>query len=558
MVRIFDVIRALSNPGNYDLLVLPQPIVRAEAEEPSVLDSTFVGCTVGGGWFALSEAKFPYVTRHASDAGCYREGPAWKALPGPEREKSLVGIHKVHYTSRHEESTHESLPAPPEYKKDRNNLTNGNKPLPSPHSMRARIEAENYITSSPRTMFATLCVVFIITLLVYMAPVSIRNLLRPHYGAAISKKHKVEEPKIVEKPIVPESITESITEPIKEPIKELVTELIVAAVPAEEPEKLALLATVEPPAPEPQIVGEEQEPKEEVKEELIEAPKEELKEEPKVEVIEAVEMDTEQVLTRSKGNGKEVVRAVAPIVRFREPEPLVMVDETVPVSVLGPASVPVAEAGAGENVADGEGSVVPPAPKKAKYKRGRRGGKNKKANQANQTNQTNPENGQSSHSSPDNGQSSQPNLGNGHAIKSNSDSNQTNLPTPDIVQASKSGPDIRRAGLPTPDNGSASQPTPDNGQASKSSPDNSQTNQPTSDDGRTEVGTRRNSLDDVVGDMVAERVVPGTDRMGRVTVVSTGDLEPDAGGRYHILNNLEIWEDELLGMVTLLVQLSLV
>jgi serine/threonine-protein kinase/endoribonuclease IRE1 len=95
VVRVFDVVRPLSNPNTDDLLVLPQPFVQSKKEEESSSLNTFVGSTNNGGWYALSEANFPYVTRHASDAKCYKNALEWKNLSLNERGKYLVGVHRV-------------------------------------------------------------------------------------------------------------------------------------------------------------------------------------------------------------------------------------------------------------------------------------------------------------------------------------------------------------------------------------------------------------------------------------------------------------------------------
>lgn len=119
VVRIFDVVRSLAKPDSDDLLVLPQPSVHAtkDEDELKLLDNVFVGSRSPGGLYALSELNFPYVTRQASSAGVYGKVVApWKSLPAPEREKSLVGIHKVRYSGP--DPTRASLPAPAAYEDD--------------------------------------------------------------------------------------------------------------------------------------------------------------------------------------------------------------------------------------------------------------------------------------------------------------------------------------------------------------------------------------------------------------------------------------------------------
>lgn len=96
VARVFDVVRSASTE-KAAFLVLPQPFVPAERRPNE--DKTFVGCTEQGGWYALSEMSYPYVSERASPADCYRRKPKLSKLPQIEKEKVLIGIHSTQYYS---------------------------------------------------------------------------------------------------------------------------------------------------------------------------------------------------------------------------------------------------------------------------------------------------------------------------------------------------------------------------------------------------------------------------------------------------------------------------
>ena len=97
VARVFDVVRSASADKS-TFLVLPQPFVFAD-RPPQEQVKTFVGCTRGG-WYALSEKSYPFVSERASPADCSMRKPQLANLPQSEKEKVLVGIHETQdYTS---------------------------------------------------------------------------------------------------------------------------------------------------------------------------------------------------------------------------------------------------------------------------------------------------------------------------------------------------------------------------------------------------------------------------------------------------------------------------
>lgn len=105
VVRVFDVARPME-PGTRDpeLVILPQPIGPIENEELyNNLDDRnriFVNHTETGGWYAMSESTYPFVTGGAARAQCYNKD--WlemtfpsQALSLAQRQKALVGVHSI-------------------------------------------------------------------------------------------------------------------------------------------------------------------------------------------------------------------------------------------------------------------------------------------------------------------------------------------------------------------------------------------------------------------------------------------------------------------------------
>jgi serine/threonine-protein kinase/endoribonuclease IRE1 len=418
VVRIFDVVRSVNSPS-YDLLVLPQPSVRSpKDEETGLLDSTFVGCTDNGGWYALSEANFPYVTRQASNAGCYSKGNVWKSLPAPEREKSLVGIHKVHYAGPNE--PYPAVPALPASSYEGAKEPTDAPPSPQPSPIPPKP------SSSIGPWLATLAVFLAaMPVLLFVSP-----MMKSKPNSVISDWLSLDHRRLLfHPPILPDS-----------PITERVEPLPSDAPPA------PVIATDVQPVPEvPELLESNIEGSQEPKPEEIQAERDNA-------LVEGVaKSDSEgQVSEENKEDIKEVVAAVveeeavkASIVRFKEPEP---------------AEVLVTENGTTDGNVGGETAEPPVTPKKKGYKRGRRGGKKKSAN------------------------SNQP--------------------------------------AQTPHEGEMTLVTVAPSVATPHSP----------------------------AETFDQKTIPGTDRVGRVTVLSTGNVEPDGpSGGYHVLNNLEIWEEEILG-----------
>jgi len=222
VVRIFDVVRSLSNPASYDLLILPQPPIRTKKDEEASEGSTFVGCTQNGGWYALSETNFPYVTRQASDADCYKKGRVWKSLPAPEREQSLVGIHKVHSISP-QEHYRPSLPAPPPKALDGNHSPTP--PQPAFHTLPPTIA---YKSGALLAYFVV--ILALVPVLIYAAPINIRNLVKAKTTSALPKGFRSDHRWMFpgEQPM-PEAIPQPSPPMVQEPITTLeVPEPVVA------------------------------------------------------------------------------------------------------------------------------------------------------------------------------------------------------------------------------------------------------------------------------------------------------------------------------------------
>ena len=106
VARVFDVVRpADADAGDASLVLLPQPIGPSDVEtDPSEFSDRiariFVNRTEDGGWYALSEVAFPFVTGGASLAPCYSDDGRRKAhLDAPvdsaQQEQSLVGVHSI-------------------------------------------------------------------------------------------------------------------------------------------------------------------------------------------------------------------------------------------------------------------------------------------------------------------------------------------------------------------------------------------------------------------------------------------------------------------------------
>ena len=105
VVRVFDVARPLrSDDEDPQLIILPQPIgpvgdgdFYSNFEERNRI---FVNHTEAGGWYAMSENTYPFVTGGAAKAQCYNKdwlGATFapQDLSLAQRQKALVGVHSL-------------------------------------------------------------------------------------------------------------------------------------------------------------------------------------------------------------------------------------------------------------------------------------------------------------------------------------------------------------------------------------------------------------------------------------------------------------------------------
>ena len=102
VVRVFDVARP-SNTDESDpqLIVLPQPVRPTDSDNIfSTKNRIFVNHTEAGGWFAMSESTYPFVTGTAKAAQCYNKD--WlemtlstQSLSLAQRQEGFVGVHAL-------------------------------------------------------------------------------------------------------------------------------------------------------------------------------------------------------------------------------------------------------------------------------------------------------------------------------------------------------------------------------------------------------------------------------------------------------------------------------
>ena len=105
VVRVFDVARPME-PEIRDpqLIILPQPVGPIETGDlysnRDDRNRIFVNHTEGGGWYAMSENTYPFVTGGAADAQCYNKD--WLAMSFPtqalslaQRQEAVVGVHSL-------------------------------------------------------------------------------------------------------------------------------------------------------------------------------------------------------------------------------------------------------------------------------------------------------------------------------------------------------------------------------------------------------------------------------------------------------------------------------
>ena len=114
VVRVFDVARPQdSEDQDPQLVILPQPAGPVEDEDlyNNLEDRNriFVNHTEAGGWYALSESTYPYVTGGAAKAQCYNKdwlamGFSSQALSLAQRQQAFVGVHSLSDTETREHS----------------------------------------------------------------------------------------------------------------------------------------------------------------------------------------------------------------------------------------------------------------------------------------------------------------------------------------------------------------------------------------------------------------------------------------------------------------------
>ena len=104
VVRVFDLARPMeSDENDPQLIVLPQPIGPIDHQEIygslEAKNRIFVNRTEGGGWFAMSEDRYPLVTGRAKSAQCYdKDWLEWTLSPHctpAKRQEGLVGVHAL-------------------------------------------------------------------------------------------------------------------------------------------------------------------------------------------------------------------------------------------------------------------------------------------------------------------------------------------------------------------------------------------------------------------------------------------------------------------------------
>ncbi|MCJ1278923.1 bifunctional endoribonuclease/protein kinase ire1 [Puttea exsequens] len=115
VVRVFDVARP-SNTDDPDpqLIVLPQPT--SPDDNSNIYDPLknriFINHTEAGGWFAMSESTYPFVTGKAKAAQCYDKDwlemtSSIQSLSLTQRQEGFVGVHAL---SDFETRRHSGIP----------------------------------------------------------------------------------------------------------------------------------------------------------------------------------------------------------------------------------------------------------------------------------------------------------------------------------------------------------------------------------------------------------------------------------------------------------------
>ncbi|KAI4144195.1 MAG: hypothetical protein LQ340_006747, partial [Diploschistes diacapsis] len=124
VVRVFDVARPVgSESRDTQLVLLPQPLGPIDSSEiyPTIEDRNriFINQTDGGGWYAMSEIKYPFATGGAARAQCYnRDWLEVKFAPeapsSEQRQGALVGVHSLSDSPSNGERTFLTISGPPE------------------------------------------------------------------------------------------------------------------------------------------------------------------------------------------------------------------------------------------------------------------------------------------------------------------------------------------------------------------------------------------------------------------------------------------------------------
>ena len=123
VVRVFDVARpADADEASPQLVLLPQPVGPADSASGygtlERQERIFVNQTETGGWYAMSENTYPYVTDGAHKALCYRQDglehpvPSDSILSSPPHE-ALVGVHSLSALEDNRDSTFMTISGPP-------------------------------------------------------------------------------------------------------------------------------------------------------------------------------------------------------------------------------------------------------------------------------------------------------------------------------------------------------------------------------------------------------------------------------------------------------------
>ena len=104
VVRVFDIARPLqTEEQDPQLIVLPQPIRhldhKAIYRSVDAKNRIFVNRTEAGGWFAMSENTYPFVTGTAKEAQCYnKDWLEWTEMTQcslAQRQQGYIGVHAL-------------------------------------------------------------------------------------------------------------------------------------------------------------------------------------------------------------------------------------------------------------------------------------------------------------------------------------------------------------------------------------------------------------------------------------------------------------------------------